>query len=175
METRRQFTQEDYQLLIQMWNGGSTKKAIALALDRSFDTIKAAVKRLRKKGVLQSRYELAEVTHGDIRGLSDEYNLPLEVVEWAMSGVKPTVGTHALMAYTRSVLALWTAQGGACYYSGAPLTLTGEPTRRPVLLKTEGRGRILVSRAMAQFRGKLSHQVFVRLCALTVGTMCKHK
>ena len=176
------------------WAQGWSCRQISEELGINFHTIRKWVRILRDEGAILRRGQKASdqfAPEEDIRALQAElYGVPDNFARWVLAYRRMNRVTAASRVEALSLAALWRAQKGKCYYTGAPMVISpsmfvqerqerklesfllkeAQSVQAPVLVSTVGTGEVFVTVAAARLRGGYSHEQFLRL----VRSVCRH-
>lgn len=162
LQKRKRVAPETVQTIVEMWKQGLSRSDIAKQLDMSVNTVRDILKRKRKEGVVEPRYERATITDEDYQRVASEFSMEVHTVQWLQGFCRKGRGYAAILFELRALCSLWSAQNGRCYYTGAVLGTDGD-MRQAALVPSVGQGKVFVCAAVMKLRGNLTHKQFLQL------------
>ncbi len=163
MSNKQPFTSADEAQLIALWNDNLTVKEIALAMERPYNNIRNKVAALQKKGKIDVRSTKIELPANFVEVTAGAHGLPVELVSFMATLFGGT--TDNIISGLELACTAYTNQQGQCYYLKDRIKLSPDNSLTGITLSTgENNEMVLISKAVAMTRNKMSHNTFVALC-----------
>lgn len=161
-QENRIFSDDDIAQLVELFAQGSPLTTIAKTMGRPLNNVRNKVRALQKKGTLPKRATTTTLPESFFVEIAQVCNVPLDLVKVLAQQVQGT--REQRQQHIMSGCQAWGAQGGRCYYAPhIPLTTDISPATA-TLMRGRDDSVVLVCRAIAVMRNKMSHTGFVRLC-----------
>lgn len=161
-QENRVFSDDDISQLVELFAQGLPLTQIANVMSRPLNNVRNKVRALQKKGTLPKRATTTSLPETFFIEIAQTCNVPLDLVKTLAQQVQ---GTRAQRQHHITLgCQAWTSQGGRCYYAPHIQLTTDVSPATATLMRGQDDGVVLVCRAIAVMRNKMSHTGFVRLC-----------
>lgn len=156
------FSEADIAQLVELFSQGVTITTIAKTMERPLNNIRNKIRALQAKGKLPKRATTTTLSSEFITNTAQTYNVPIELVKTLAQQVDgPRKQRQQLVVLGCEA---WLGQAGRCYYAPHISLTTDISPATATLMLGQNDAVVLVCRAIAIMRNKMSHKGFVRLC-----------
>lgn len=158
----RIFSEVDVAQLIDLFSQGIPVSEIARVMERPQNNVRNKVRALQAKGKIPKRATSTTIPEAFIADTADTYNVPLDVV--ATLALQTTGPIESRKQQLVEGCIAWSTQSGNCFYSPQIALVAGVHPAGATIMRDGAGNIVLVCRAIARMRGRMSHNGFVNLC-----------